>query len=281
MLIIIFIFVFSSIGLIFSVIVPSITKRFHRVQRKRISSANLKLEKMFVLIPSKKLLLLYTLSPLCCGIIAFLLFRNGIAILIGMFLGFFVPELFIKIIDFLRKRKIEGQLVDALNNLSSSFKGGLSLLQAMEILAEEMPPPISQEFSLVVRENKVGVPLDESLLRLNKRVGAEEMELMINSILVARETGGDLAKVFHRLANALRDRKKLREHMTTLTLQGKIQGLVMSILPIVFVSWVASFSKGHFDIMLEKDLGRLLLIAAGLLQIIGMYLIYRFSKIDF
>ncbi|MCM8789935.1 MAG: type II secretion system F family protein [Candidatus Omnitrophica bacterium] len=281
MLILILIFVFFSIGLISSVIIPSITARFHRVQRTRISQANVTLEKMFVLVPSKKLLLLYTISPLFCGIIAVLLFQKGFTFIIGIFLGFFVPELIIKILDFLRKRKIDSQLVDALNNLSSSFKGGLSLLQAMEIVSEEMPPPIAQEFSLVVRENKVGVPLDESLLRLNKRVGTEEMELMINSILVARETGGDLAKVFHRLANSLRDRRKLKEHMTTLTLQGKIQGLVMSVLPIVFVTWVASFSKGHFDIMLQKDLGRLLLLIAGVLQITGMYLIYRFSRIDF
>lgn len=281
MLILIFIFVFFSIGLVFSVVVPSITKKFHRIQREKISRANTTLEEMFVQLPGKKLLLLYTLSPLILGAIGFIVFNNGVAFLAGIFLGFFVPELIIKNIEGARRKKIKGQLVDALTTLSSSFKGGLSLLQAMEVLVEEMPAPISQEFSLVIRENKVGVPLDESLMRLNKRVNLEEMELIINSILVARETGGDLTKVFYRLANALREGKKLKEHITTLTLQGKIQGIVMSILPIVFVMWVASTSKGHFDIMLEKELGRMLLLIAGFLQVTGMFLIHRFSKADF
>lgn len=278
---VIFIFMFASAGLIGSQLIPSLTKKFHRIQRKKVSEAETQLEEMFVLVPAKKLFIYYTLSPLILGIASFVLFNKIIAVLIGMVLGFILPEIIIKNLEGMRKKKFQTQLIDALMTLSSSFKGGLSLLQAMEVLVEEMPPPLSQEFSLVLRENKVGVPLEESLHRLNKRIELDELELMVSSILVARETGGDLTKVFGRLANAMRDKHKLKEHITTLTLQGRIQGLVMSILPIAFIMWVLTINKHHFDIMFSSETGRIMLMVAAFLQILGMVLIHKFSKINF
>lgn len=277
---IIFIFIFFSAAIIGSQLVPALTKKFHRVQRKKVSEAETQLEKMFLLVPAKKLFIYYTLSPLILGAAGFFLFNKVIAFLGGMVIGFILPEFIIKKLEAGRKQKFQNQLVDALMTLSSSFKGGLSLLQAMEVLIEEMPPPLSQEFSLVLRENKIGVPLEESLQRLNKRIQSEELEMMVSSILVARETGGDLTKVFTRLANAMRDRKKLKEHITTLTLQGRIQGVIMSVLPIVFIMWVITVNRHHFDIMLTSELGRMLLLIAVFLQITGIFLINRFSKIN-
>ena len=274
--------IFSSIGLLGSQFVPFLTKKFHILQIKKANTAGKKLEGMFFLVPANKLLLYYTLSPLILsGVFFFLFNRNFISWSIGLVIGLILPEFIIKFLETRRIKKFQKQLVDGLMVLSSSFKGGLSLLQAMEVLVEEMPPPLSQEFSLVVRENKVGVTLEESLSRLNKRMNIEELELMISAILVARETGGDLTKVFTRLANTLREKQKLKEHIATLTLQGKIQGVVMSALPIFFVSWVISINHHHFDIMLQDTTGRLLIILASFLQIIGMFLIYKFSKIKF
>jgi len=156
----------------------------------------------------------------------------------------------IKIMEKKRVEKFAGQLVDGLMVISSALKGGLSLLQALEVLVEEMPPPISQEFGLILRENKIGLTLEESLRRLNGRLKLEELGLMINSVLVARETGGDLTKVFSRLATTIRDNRKLKENIRTLTLQGRLQGIIMSLLPFVFAWWVMTTNKEHFDIML-------------------------------
>jgi len=278
---IIFIFMFASAGLIGSQLIPYLTNKFHRVQRKKVSQAETQLEEIFVLLPTKKLFLYYTLSPVILAAVAFFLFNKVIFVLIGLAAGFMVPELVIKRLETIRKQKFQNQLVDGLMTLSSALRGGLSLLQAMEVLTEEMPPPLNQEFSLVLRENKVGIPLEESLHRLNKRMQLDELELMVSSILVSRETGGDLTKVFSRLANTMRDKRKLKDQITTLTLQGKIQGVVMSILPIAFILWVLSTNKHHFDIMLSSDIGRMLLLAAAFLQAAGIFLIAKFSKIDF
>ncbi|MFZ2357386.1 MAG: type II secretion system F family protein, partial [Candidatus Omnitrophota bacterium] len=131
----------------------------------------------------------------------------------------------------------------------------------------------------VIRENKMGISLEESLRRLDKRMRMEELSLVINSILVARETGGDLTKVFSRLSTTIRDNRKLKENIKTLTMQGKLQGLVMSVLPILFVLWVLSVNKHHFDGMMQSDFGRFLLILAVVLQAVGMFLIRKFSEI--
>jgi tight adherence protein B len=199
--------------------------------------------------------------------------------LCGALIGLAIPNFMLKMRIKRRIKKFNDQLLDAINMLASCLKGGLSLLQGFEVLVEEMPPPISQEFGLVVRENKMGIALEESLVRLNKRMNLEELGLIVNALLVARETGGELTKVFSRLSITIRDTHKLKENIKTLTLQGRMQGLIMSFLPIVFVGWVLSVNKHHFDIMLNNDIGRMLLVAAVIMQICGMILIRMFSEI--
>jgi tight adherence protein B len=164
--------------------------------------------------------------------------------------------------------------------LSSCLKGGLSLLQAIEALVEELPPPINQEFGIILRENKMGMALEESFEKLNKRLPSEELNLLTTAILVARETGGDITKLFATLINTIRAKLKLMDNIRTLSLQGRIQGVVMSFLPIVFVFMVYSFNPRYFDIMLSNPTGRLLLIYAVVSEVIGAFLIRIFSKMN-
>ena len=171
----------------------------------------------------------------------------------------------------------QSQLVDSLMILSSSLRAGLSLIQAMEVLCEEMPPPISQEFGLVLKENRWGVSLEESLNKLRERMPLEETNLIVSSVLVARETGGELTKVFARLTDTIRNNVKLKEKIATLTLQGKLQGLIMTFLPVGFTFFIYKQNPDHFNIMLEAELGRILIGVAIFLQLLGMFLIKKIS----
>jgi len=131
-----------------------------------------------------------------------------------------------------------------------------------------------------VREVKVGISLEEALIHLNKRMPSEELDLIVSAILVGRETGGDLTKVFSRLVTTIRDRAALKENVKTLTLQGRLQGIIMSLIPIVFAVIVYKMNPHHFDIMFSDDLGRILLGVAVVLQIVGVILLKIFSKVD-
>lgn len=276
----IFVLIFSSIGLICNQVIPLCLERFHRIQEKKVSETEKKLDKMFIQVRKEKLLFFYTLTPVAAGLFAFLFFNNLVFLFIGVVAGSILPTIVIKKLEALRKARFQAQLVDAVMIISSSLRGGLSFLQAIEVLVEQMPSPISQEFGLIVRENKMGITLDESLRRLSERMNINELSLMINSILVARETGGDLTKVLARLTNTIRDNQKLKDNIKTLTLQGRLQGIIMPMLPFVFVPLVLTFNRYHFDIMLQTETGRMLLILAVILQVLGIFLIHKFSTIN-
>lgn len=272
--------VLGSVTLLTLVFAPSLEGKLKNWQLKKEKVVEKQLDSLFYYNKSpRSIARFYFILPPVLGLVALAVFRSPLPIIVGVGLGLFIPNFIMNIRNVKRRHKFNNQILDAIMILSSSLKGGLSLLQALEVLVEEVPAPMSQEIGLVVRENKMGITLEESLRRLGKRMDMEELNLVINSILVARETGGDLTKVFSRLTTTIRDNRKLKESIKTLTLQGKLQGLVMSVLPVLFVIWVLNVNKHHFDSMLQNETGRMLLIAAGVLQVIGTFLIRKFSTI--
>lgn len=270
-----------SVYLVAMVVIPLLERRRQAWQVKEEQFIEKELDKMFYYDRSpKEIVRLYYILPPILGILGWLFFQSTIFVFAGAILGLFIPNLILKIRDAQRRRKFNVQLLDAIMILSSSLKGGLSLLQALEVLVEEMQPPMGQEIGLVIRENKMGITLEDSLKNLNKRMNMEELSLVVNSILVARETGGDLIKVFSRLSTTIRDNRKLKDSIKTLTLQGRLQAVIMSALPFLFIWWVLTFDRNHFDFMLKSDMGRMLLLVAAILQIVGMILIRKFSTIN-
>lgn len=258
--------------------IPFAANRYKHWQTKRADKFSDTLEDDFIFIEKKKKVLL-SFFPLIFAGMGFFLLKNLIGFAMGFILGLTIPTLLIKLAKKTRINKFQGQIVDSLMILSSCLKGGLSLIQAIEVMTEEMPIPISQEFGLVLKENRLGIDLDLSLRKLRKRVPLEEVNLIVSSILVARETGGELTKVFSRLTETIRNTIKLKEKIATLTLQGRLQGMIMAILPILFTLFIYKQEPSHFNIMLETQMGRMLIGTAILLQLLGMYLIKRISTL--
>ena len=172
----------------------------------------------------------------------------------------------------------ENQLIDALMIMSSSFRGGLSLIQAMEAVVDEMPDPINQEFLTVLGENKMGVTLEEALNHLYYRMPSSALQQMITAILLARETGGNLPAIFTRIVTVIREHKRIKSQIDTLTIQGKIQGVVMSLLPVGFCVIILSTTPTYFSHMLSSQTGRGLLIYSLISESIGAYLIWKISS---
>lgn len=279
MVFLLFILILCSVILISFSLLPFFVQKLQLWQSKKETEFAKEMDKMFYDKSPKNIVMLYFILPLIFGVWGYVFLKSQIFMIFGVLIGVIIPNFILKARYRLRIRKFNDQLLDAINMLSSCIKGGLSLLQGLEVLVEEMPAPMSQELGLVVRENRMGIPLEESLNRLNKRMNIDELGLMVNALLVARETGGELPKVFSRLTVTIRDNRKLRESIKTLTLQGRLQGVIMSFLPIAFVAWVVTVNKHHFDVMFETDMGRMLLIVAVILQAGGMILIKIFSTI--
>lgn len=278
MFLLIILLIAGSIILMSLSIMPLVMDKLSFWQKQKEEKLGAQLDSMFYDKSPKLIARLYLILP-PIGLITGLIFNSVLFAVLGVFGGLFIPNLILRMRQAQRRMKFNNQILDAIMILSSSLKGGLSLIQALEVVVEEMPLPMNQEIGLVVRGNKMGVSLEDSLRRLDKRINMEELSLVINSIMVARETGGDLTKVLARLSTTIRDNRKLKDSIRTLTLQGRLQGIIMSALPFLFIWWVITFNKQHFDIMLQTDTGRMLLFIAGFLQVIGMILIKKFSEI--
>lgn len=272
--------IFCTVALMGYAVIPMIYNGMIVYGKKREQLLSNKMEKVLPRTDAKKMAKYFVIAPAVAAIAMFFLLPEDIR-LFGVVLGFvgglLFPGMYAKNLHQRSQNKFGDQLIDALMIMSSSFRGGLSLIQAFEAVVEEMPDPINHEFGTVLGENKMGVSLEDALNHLYNRMTSPAMQQMITAILLARETGGNLPAIFSRIVNSIRERKKIQQNLDTLTLQGKIQGVVMSGLPIGFGVVVYSTNPHFYDSMLYTDLGRMLLFTAILLEIVGTFMIWKIS----
>ncbi|MDD4908712.1 MAG: type II secretion system F family protein [Candidatus Omnitrophica bacterium] len=278
--IILFLVVFAGVFYLASMAYPFFEALMDRWQRKRMDKITPKLDRMFLDIPLNKLLLIDVLSPLASGLLVFFISRNIWAATAGAVVGLAFPILIIKRLEAMRRQKFAAQLVDGLMILSSSLKAGLSLLQSFEELVQEMPNPISQEFGLVIRQMQMGVSLEEAITKLKVRMRLDELDMVVTAMLVARETGGDLTQTFSRVIYTIQERNKLIGRVKALCVQANMQGVIMSLLPILFGIFVYKVNPGFFDVFLKDNFGRGLMLYAIISEILGIIFIRKLSKVD-
>lgn len=280
MWLIIMVLVFASVAILSHFFFTPVFSKGVDWHNKRSQALLNKMDRAFVRSRVNQAALLFTFGPIIFGVGGFLLFPAElrlIGIILGVTIGFLGPSIYVRALTDKRKQKFEEQLIDALMILSSSLKGGLSLIQALEVVTEEMPEPISQEFGVLLGENKMGVSLEESFAHLYERMPSIALHQMITAILLARETGGNLPVIFARIVATIRENKKIKSNIDTLTIQGKIQGVVMTLLPLAFAFIVTSTNKNFFDQMFQSDIGRALLAYAFISETVGAFLIWKIS----
>ena len=145
----------------------------------------------------------------------------------------FIPNILYKTARNRRFAKFEKQLPDGLAMISGSMRAGASLNIALESLVKEQQPPLAQEFQLFLREQRIGVDFEDSLMHMEKRVPLPDLGIVISALRISREVGGNLAEVLEALADTLRRKHTMEGKIDSLTAQGKLQGIVMTGLPIL------------------------------------------------
>lgn len=245
-----------------------------------------KLELLFIEIPEEKITYLLLGCSVGIGGLVFLLFGLLGQWLVGFFLGMFFAFLGFKIpkpfINYLVEKRIgeySGQMVDAMTLLSNGIRAGLSVPQAIGMVVDEMPAPISQEFNLILQQNRIGVPLEECFDNLSKRVPTEDNDMFVSSINILRETGGNLAEVFDTIVDVIRERIRLQQKIDTYTASGMFQGMTIFMMPygigmIYFVSDPDSVTP-----MFTEPLGIALTIVAMMFDFAGGFVIMKIVKI--
>ena len=280
MIALIAVFIFIAIVLLAYTFYPFAERRFQSWHKSRAEKITPKLDQIFIDVSYRRLLLIDAVLPLTAGFLAFYLTRIFWIAVVSAFSGLVIPNIIVQQLEKIRRGRFAAQLVDGLMLLSGSLKAGLSLIQAFEALVEEMPAPISQEFSLVVRQNRMGIPLEDCLVKLRQRMQCEELDMIVTVILVARETGGDMTTIFSNLVLTIRERSRLSGKVRALCAQGKLQGKIMMFLPIVFGYSVYKLDPHFIEVLTNDPQGKFLLMYAVVSEILGIIFISRLSKIE-
>ncbi|MBC7794866.1 MAG: type II secretion system F family protein, partial [Clostridia bacterium] len=152
-------------------------------------------------------------------------------------LGLFGPTLLVRFYRQRRVKLFDRQLVDALVGMASAFRAGMTLYQAMEEIARTSPAPLNQEFALTVREIRLGTNTDEALESLAVRVGSDDLRLVVTSVNIARGFGGNMAEMFDTISGTIRERFRIEGRIRALTAQGRLQGVIIGLMPVLV--WVA------------------------------------------
>ena len=200
--------------------------------------------------------------------------------LVGGLSGALLPRLYLLGRQRSRLARFNAQIADALVLTANSLKAGYSFLQAMEITAREMQPPISTEFARALKEMNLGMPTEEALEAAAKRIGSDDFDLVVTAVIIQRQVGGNLARILENIAETIRERVRIKGEIKTLTAQGRISGLIITLLPVGIGLFILAVNPGYLQTLFIHPLGKLMLGLGFAGQIFGMLVIRKIVDIE-
>lgn len=212
-----------------------------------------------------------------------LLAGQALGMLVALLLataGFLTPTLILSILRKKRLKRVEQQLPDALDMIVNAMRAGFSFQAAMKFVGEEMPAPVGEEFMRFYDEQRLGVDVRNALLDLQERIGSLDVKMFVTSLLIQRETGGNLSEILTGLSTLIRDRGALHDQIDTLTAEPKFTGTVLAALPVLAFIGIMTLNRPMMDPMFSTDMGHnILLYAVGSVGF-GYYLLMRIADVD-
>jgi tight adherence protein B len=278
---------FSAAVAIFFLIYRPVQSAVQQTGSRQKEQMARRLDEMFIFISVESLHKVKWGVSFAMGIIGLLLSWEAtppapfvVALIVGG-LGYFVPELVILVMRIKRRRAFSEQLVDGLVLMANGMRAGFTLQQAIDMLIEEMPAPISQEFELIRREYRVGVDLDDALRNCVARTRDADLDLAVSAIQITRQLGGNLAEVFERIVFMVRERKVLGGKADSLTAQGRLQALIVGLLPYVFGFFVMKVNPELMRLMWTTFYGVLALVLVVVLDVVGYIWVRKIADVKY
>jgi tight adherence protein B len=163
--------------------------------------------------------------------------------------------------------------------LTGALRAGLALTGAIQVVAEESPDPVAQEFRVLFEENRLGLDMKDALKKLAGRVDSKELHLFVTAVILQRETGGNLAEILEQAAYVIRDRFRILGDVRTMTAQARMSGFVLFVLPIVMAGITLVVAPEYLKGLVADPAGKYLIMMAVALQIIGFFIMRRIVNI--
>ncbi|MEA2068650.1 MAG: type II secretion system F family protein [Verrucomicrobiota bacterium] len=247
-------------------------------------------EDLFLFIPPEQILWLTHIAASIAFLLLFMVAGNvhtltgvlqgGAAGLLGGGLVYLVPRSVFRIMKRRRVERFNAQLAYALDGMSNALKAGFSIQQAFGSVVEEKEIPIAQEFGMFLQQIRVGMSFEDALADMDRRMGSDDLTLMIQSIGISRQTGGNLTEVFDRISETIRERRRIEGKIKSLTAQGRIQGRVVSAMPLVLGIGLYFIDQQMMLTFFKSTMGMVILGIVVVLEILGAVFIHRIVDID-
>jgi tight adherence protein B len=212
---------------------------------------------------------------------------SPIALLVGVLIGFFLPRFWLGRRKSGRLNAFNKQLPDTIMLIANALRAGSSFLQAIELVVRETRAPISTEFGRVIREVNLGLPFDQALENMVRRVRSDDLELMATAIAIQHQVGGNLAEILDSIAYTIRERVRIKGEIRTLTAQQRLSGYVVGFLPIALAGFLFIAAPGFMDPMFANPpavmglpAGVVILIFGGIMMFIGFMFIRKIVDIE-
>jgi tight adherence protein B len=212
---------------------------------------------------------------------------NPLVLLIGALVGAFIPRFWLNRRKSGRLGSFNKQLPDTITLIANALRAGSSFLQAIELVVRESRPPISTEFGRVIREVNLGLPFDQALENMVRRVRSDDLELMATAISIQHQVGGNLAEILDSIAYTIRERVRIKGEIRTLTAQQRLSGYVVAGLPIGLAMFLFVAAPGFMEPMfanppeiLGLPAGVIILLIGGFMMFLGFMFIRKIVDIE-
>jgi tight adherence protein B len=250
-------------------------------QRATIAEqADNSLKDMFIFIDPAKMFRLNAIALFVVPTLVWLFTRNLLFAAAAAVVIILAPRIMVSRMQKKRLRQLELQLPDALLMVSGSMRAGAALTVALESMVAESRPPISQEFDLLLREQRVGVDFDTALKNMEARIPLQDFTMVISGMRISREVGGNLADILESLADTLRRKHTMEGKIDSLTAQGRMQGIVMTCLPLFLIGALRVMEPEAMAPLFETLMGWGVLAVIGVMEVIGYFFIRQIVNID-
>ena len=242
--------------------------------------AKFQVREFFLFVDPSRLFMVNLATMLLGALLAWVVFGSPLLAIGAVAVLAMLPRLLYAAMRKRRFHRFEQQLPDALMMLCGALRAGIGFSSAIQQLVAEAQPPLAQEFSLVLREQRLGVVLEQSLANLQRRVPTQSTILVVSAMRIASETGGGLAETLERTAQTIRSRLQMEGKIGALTAQGKMQAWVVGLLPLLLMVVLNHMEPEAMGLMWHSQLGWATLTVIGFLEMMGVYVIRKIVAID-
>ena len=259
-----------SIALLFWLVHRILTSAWCKYRDTLNTEAETQLAEMFVFIDLSLFWPLLVALGVALGFLVWLL-SDSVAVSAFVALGVLtVPRAALARARVARATRLDRQLPDALRMIAGSLAAGASFSSALNAIARDLYPPLSQEISLVLREQRVGIPLQDALNNFRLRVDTDSVAQVTTLLRVGVESGGSLSALVDRLASSLEAQQHMELKVDMLTTQGKMQAVVIGVLPVLLLLVLCWIDSAAMHLALSTNAGRAVLVLIVMLELLGV-----------